>query len=46
MVAACEARGTQSSAMISERLLPSVKVPPLETAILVCGNTAVVEGCF
>jgi hypothetical protein len=45
MVSACEAGGTLSSVVISELLLQSVKVPPSETAA-VCGNTAVVDGCF
>ena len=41
MVAACEARGTLScTGIMSGCLLPSVKVPSLETAILVCGYTA------
>ncbi len=45
-VVACEAGGTLSSMVISGHLHPSVKVPPLEIAILVCGNTAVVDSYF
>ncbi len=46
LVAACEAGGTLFTAVTSGRLLPSVKIPPLETATMVCGNTVDVDGCF
>ncbi len=45
-IAACEAGGTLLVMVISRSLLPSGKVPPLELAILVCGNTTVVDSCF
>ncbi len=46
LIAACEAGGTLFTAVMSGCLLPSVKVPPSETATMVCGNTVVVDGCF